>query len=72
MSTCTRCGATFSCAMADGGPADQPCWCTELPPVVPVPGSATAGASCWCPACLRAHISATVQDKSSPPPAAQE
>jgi hypothetical protein len=40
--------------MADGG--DAPCWCTELPPVVPVPGGQAA---CWCPACLRAHIAAT-------------
>jgi hypothetical protein len=53
MSLCTRCGATFGCAMADGG--EGPCWCTELPPVVPVPG---VEAGCWCPACLRAHIAA--------------
>jgi len=72
MSTCKRCGATFSCAMADDGAAGQPCWCTELPPVVAVPGSATEDASCWCPACLRAHISATTRDKSSPPPAAPD
>jgi hypothetical protein len=51
MSTCTRCGAAFGCAMADG--ADGPCWCTELPPIVPLPG---VDAGCWCPACLRAHI----------------
>ena len=51
MSQCSRCGAAFGCAMADG--AEGPCWCTELPPVVPVPG---VDASCWCPACLRAHI----------------
>jgi hypothetical protein len=68
-----RCGATFSCAMADDGlPDHQPCWCTALPPVVPVPGSVTEGASCWCPECLRAHISATSKDKSSPPPAAPD
>jgi hypothetical protein len=51
MSTCTRCGVAFGCAMADG--AAGPCWCTELPPVLPVPG---IDASCWCPACLRQHI----------------
>jgi hypothetical protein len=51
MSPCTRCGATFACAMADGGAA--PCWCTALPAVVPVPGEPAA---CWCPACLRQHI----------------
>jgi len=54
MSLCTRCGAPFGCAMADGN--DGPCWCTELPPVVPVPG---VDAGCWCPACLRAHIAET-------------
>ena len=51
MSTCSRCGASFGCAMVDGGAG--PCWCTELPPALPVPG---VDASCWCPACLRAHI----------------
>ena len=58
MSTCTRCGAEFGCAMADGGAG--PCWCTELPPIVPVPG---VDASCWCPACLKLHID---QQSSSP------
>jgi hypothetical protein len=53
MSTCTRCGAAFGCAMADG--AAEPCWCTQLPPLVPVPGEAAA---CWCPACLKQHIAA--------------
>ncbi len=51
MSICSRCGAVFGCAMADG--SSEPCWCTTLPPVVPVPG---VEAGCWCPACLRAHI----------------
>ncbi|MGZ8289803.1 MAG: cysteine-rich CWC family protein [Telluria sp.] len=51
MSTCARCGAEFGCAMADR--LDAPCWCTELPAVVPVPGEAAA---CWCPACLRNQI----------------
>jgi hypothetical protein len=46
--------------MADGG--TEPCWCTTLPPVVPVPVPATldgaqdAVPGCWCPACLRQHI----------------
>jgi hypothetical protein len=53
MSTCTRCGAQFGCAMVEGSP--EPCWCTALPPAVPVPQEA---AGCWCPACLRAHIEA--------------
>jgi hypothetical protein len=57
MSTCTRCGASFGCAMADGSAG--PCWCTTLPPVVPVPvpaGAEQAAPGCWCPACLRQHI----------------
>ncbi|MFC4929347.1 cysteine-rich CWC family protein [Massilia sp. GCM10023247] len=53
MSLCSRCGAAFGCAMADAAPG--PCWCTELPPAVPVPG---VDANCWCPDCLRAHIAA--------------
>jgi hypothetical protein len=46
--------------MADGG--TEPCWCTTLPPVVPVPAPGTRDAAqgnapgCWCPACLRQHI----------------
>ncbi|MDB5754593.1 MAG: hypothetical protein JWR56_1021 [Massilia sp.] len=51
MSTCSRCGAGFGCAMADG--CDHPCWCTALPAAVPVPGQPAA---CWCPACLKQHI----------------
>jgi Cysteine-rich CWC len=62
MSICERCGATFHCAMADPGPDGKlettPCWCTALPPVVPVPAVQAAAVGCWCPACLRAHIAA--------------
>lgn len=53
MSACTRCGAEFGCAMADGG--QEACWCTQFPAVVPVPG---VEAGCWCPACLKLHIDA--------------
>jgi hypothetical protein len=53
MTTCTRCGARFGCAMADG--ASAPCWCTQLPPVLALPG---IDASCWCPECLSQHIAA--------------
>jgi hypothetical protein len=56
MSTCSRCGAEFNCAMADADPSapPQPCWCTYLPASLPVPS--TPGASCWCPDCLKKHI----------------
>jgi hypothetical protein len=44
--------------MADG--SAEACWCTRLPPVVPLPGAnsqaAGAPAGCWCPACLEQHI----------------
>ncbi|MDP3672479.1 MAG: cysteine-rich CWC family protein [Telluria sp.] len=63
MSNCSRCGAQFGCAMADPEAAGAPCWCTELPALVPVPGD-TAG--CWCPACLRQHLAAHQQGE---PPA---
>jgi hypothetical protein len=50
---CSRCGAELTCAMADGG--SDPCWCTELPPVVPVP-AAGGQARCWCRACLQQEV----------------
>jgi len=72
MSTCTRCGASFGCAMIDG--SDAPCWCTTLPPVVPVPIPAPPGAQqpapgCWCPACLRQHIALQAEASSDTPSA---
>lgn len=56
MSTCSRCGAQFGCAMADG--LDAPCWCTRLPPLVPVPadGAGPQASGCWCSTCLEQHI----------------
>jgi hypothetical protein len=65
MSICSRCGAGFACGMVEG--SIEPCWCTRLPPALPLPPSALkrptdpaagdmAGAGCWCPACLEAHI----------------
>ena len=58
MSTCKRCGASFNCAMVDGNDGG-PCWCTALPPAVPLPSTsagADADVTCWCPACLKLHI----------------
>ncbi|WP_374363481.1 hypothetical protein [Pseudoduganella danionis] len=77
MSLCTRCGAEFHCAMADGAGrtsdaapvqngssavAEAPCWCTALPMLLPVPLAGAAG--CWCPDCLRAEIAA--QQRAAP------
>lgn len=56
MSTCERCGKEFGCAMADK--LEAPCWCTALPPAVPLPGGA---GSCWCQDCLAAHIQAAAK-----------
>ncbi|QJD90653.1 hypothetical protein HH213_11510 [Duganella dendranthematis] len=69
MSTCSRCGAQFSCAMQDADPAvpAPPCWCTYLPAALPVPSA--AGASCWCPDCLRQHI---IDHPQTPPAAAPD
>jgi len=55
-STCARCGQAFGCAMVDG--SDAPCWCTQLPPVVPLPAprEGAAAPGCWCRACLEQHI----------------
>ncbi len=64
MSTCTLCGAVFNCAMADGDSDDEPCWCFQLPALLPVPGMGEATA-CWCPSCLQHKIEA---QKSRPPP----
>lgn len=59
MSTCSSCGASFECGMTDG-PADAPCWCTQLPTLPPEAYVRNAGgesAGCFCPDCLRALIS---------------
>ena len=69
MSVCSRCGATFTCAMADGD-GSQPCWCASLPLVMPVPSPGVSAPasdpSCWCPDCLRRHIAATTAAPSQP------
>ncbi|MDX1374500.1 MAG: cysteine-rich CWC family protein [Burkholderiales bacterium] len=49
-SACARCGRNFTCAMAAGR---ERCWCVELPPLEPIPGS-----GCLCPDCLRAALAA--------------
>jgi hypothetical protein len=56
MSECAACGGVFECGM--GG--SQPCWCTQLPALLPVPKPDSTGriesnieASCYCPVCLK-------------------
>lgn len=48
---CARCGAMFECGMKAGV---AHCWCADLPPIAP----SAAYASCLCPSCLRAAVSA--------------
>jgi hypothetical protein len=62
MSACARCGATLSCAML--GEMDGPCWCTQLPPALPVP---TEAAGCLCRACLKMQIAALQSSRDVPP-----
>lgn len=70
MSVCARCGAAFACAMADAANA-EPCWCTLEPAGFPVPdaGAVAAGASCWCPACLRQRKAEARAGMALPTPA---
>lgn len=65
MSTCPRCHADFTCAMADQTGQNAPCWCTQLAPLAPPdrvkkPGAA-ADAVCYCPACLRQLVESSGQ-----------
>ncbi|MBI4741187.1 MAG: cysteine-rich CWC family protein [Betaproteobacteria bacterium] len=49
-SICPGCGQSFTCGAVNG---DARCWCMEQPSGVFEP---SAGASCYCPACLNARI----------------
>lgn len=72
MSLCSRCGASFMCAMTDGvdGAKDAgsaPCWCTTLPPlpadVLQAVAVGKSGDTCLCPACLRAVVIAAAESR---------
>jgi hypothetical protein len=47
-SSCSRCGASFSCNPAGA------CWCKEEPDRLPMPPAIEKDAACVCPSCLRA------------------
>lgn len=47
MVQCPACQQQFSCGA--GQHADQPCWCSLLPPLANAGPAATA---CYCPDCL--------------------
>jgi hypothetical protein len=51
--TCVRCRAEFGCGAAGPGP----CWCADLPAVMPL-----SDAGCLCPPCLKAEIARRVGD----------
>jgi hypothetical protein len=48
--------------MVDGNDG-TPCWCTAMPPAVPVPDAA-ADVTCWCPDCLKQHIAQKTENKA--------
>ncbi|MBT4867790.1 MAG: cysteine-rich CWC family protein [Planctomycetaceae bacterium] len=56
---CGRCGESFTCGLAAG---EEPCWCADLPHVMPVDG---AVGDCLCPHCLRGEIDARLAAESS-------
>ncbi|MFC7289229.1 cysteine-rich CWC family protein [Herminiimonas glaciei] len=56
MSSCSQCGAAFSCGMVDTA-NNEACWCTALPtaPKTEVLRNADGSArTCMCPTCLAA------------------
>lgn len=57
--TCSVCGEDFKCGMTE---ADNTCWCTALPNIVPMP---PAG-DCLCPDCLRGKIDEMQQESRKP------
>ncbi|HTG96096.1 MAG TPA: cysteine-rich CWC family protein [Burkholderiales bacterium] len=46
--TCARCGAPFRCGAKN---RDDKCWCSEMPPLEPLPGR-----SCLCRECLELEL----------------
>jgi hypothetical protein len=48
---CAKCGASFGCGAKD----EKPCWCADLPKVMPLEEG-----DCLCPECLKKEISRTV------------
>jgi hypothetical protein len=57
MSRCAKCGAAFSCAVADGA-QDETCWCMQLPPLpadtFDAISKASESARCLCHSCMAA------------------
>ncbi|WP_082798011.1 cysteine-rich CWC family protein [Collimonas arenae] len=49
MAQCPICRREFSCGAAQH--SEQPCWCSQLPPLPSVTAATTA--QCYCPDCLQ-------------------
>ncbi len=45
---CSKCGTAFNC----GNINEQPCWCNELPQIMPL----SENEDCFCPDCLKIAI----------------
>jgi hypothetical protein len=45
---CSDCGTAFGC----GAGSATPCWCTQLPPIMPL----DFAQECRCPGCLEAEV----------------
>ena len=50
--TCPQCNDVFACSPVD-------CWCSKLPPVMPM----VAGAECYCPSCLNEQVKKLIESK---------
>ncbi len=61
---CPLCGQPNQCALADGGNAGQPCWCSAVQiareTLARIP-SACQGVACICPQCAQAHTPAATR-----------
>jgi hypothetical protein len=57
---CPACGGPVNCGMAAG---EATCWCTALPPALPVPTYADE-ARCYCSRCLQKLIAERAEAKA--------
>ncbi|RJF97542.1 cysteine-rich CWC family protein [Noviherbaspirillum saxi] len=65
MSTCSKCGISFTCGMVDATP-EEACWCTQLPALSQsayLQDDAKA-ATCLCRKCLSERIAMQQKDHS--------
>lgn len=54
---CPSCGAAFEC----GTQQSTPCWCSRLPPLLPLtPNDNTTPGQCLCPQCLAKKLAQAI------------